>query len=88
MEIFFALQRPKRPRKTESRSLGVFSENTKDLETVNGDDLKRSYGTDSEKSLKQQYDARLARYKGTYRPATPSVRGRPVCAWSVPIFKI
>merc|ERR1712131_442495 len=34
-----------------------------DLETVNGDDLKRSYGTDSEKSLKQQYDVRIARYK-------------------------
>ena len=35
-----------------------------DLETINGDDLKRSYGTDSEKSLKQQYEVRLARYKG------------------------
>ena len=61
--------------------MSVFSEQMKDLETVNGDDLKRSYGTDSEKSLKQQYDARLARYKGTYGPATPSVRGRPVYAW-------
>ena len=46
----------------------------KDLETVNGDDLKRSYGTDSEKSLKQQYDVRIARYKGTLRPPMWSVQ--------------